>query len=335
MSDTATIWLPDAQKSWSCGFSLAETLYRIPVTLMLRGELEAGKTTVLQGCARSLGIEESLTSPTFALEQRYQTREHGELLHLDLYRLSPEESRALVAATEDHEGIRCIEWSERLGDAPHDGTIDVTMSEERGGRLLTAIFRDATLPTGEQVQAWRSAVMLPENIRQHCDVVASCARVLAEALLRKFRILRPGALQRAAELHDLLRFMDFGSEAASVEAPRLAGQESSWERWRQRYSGLGHEAACSSFLREQGFPALASIVEVHGFRAPRKPKTIEERLLFYADKRVRHEEIVSVDERFEDLRQRYGVGRGVEERRRLYEETRKTERELFPEGPPL
>ena len=96
MNDFSSIWLSDAEKTHSAGKSLAHTLYDPQCTILLTGELGAGKTTFLQGFASALGISEPLTSPTFALEQRYQTQNHGELFHLDLYRLSEKQAQELI-----------------------------------------------------------------------------------------------------------------------------------------------------------------------------------------------------------------------------------------------
>jgi tRNA threonylcarbamoyladenosine biosynthesis protein TsaE len=94
--------------------------------LLLRGELGAGKTCLVQGLAEGLGIGEPITSPTFALAQHYAGRVQGRataLVHLDLYRLEQpaaadelflqeeEEARALGA-------VLAVEWPERLGLAP-------------------------------------------------------------------------------------------------------------------------------------------------------------------------------------------------------------------------
>ena len=71
MTETIEMRLPKAKNTISAGASLAASLYTVPLTLFLKGELGAGKTTFLQGFAEGLGIRERLTSPTYALEQRY------------------------------------------------------------------------------------------------------------------------------------------------------------------------------------------------------------------------------------------------------------------------
>jgi tRNA threonylcarbamoyladenosine biosynthesis protein TsaE len=85
--------------------------------LGLSGDLGAGKTQLVKGFARGLGITERVHSPTFALVNIY-TGGRLTLFHLDLYRL---ETRAqiLAAGLEEYltpDGITVIEWAERWFD---------------------------------------------------------------------------------------------------------------------------------------------------------------------------------------------------------------------------
>jgi hypothetical protein len=139
------------------------------------------------------------------------------------------------------------------------------------------------------------------------------------------------ALVRAAEVHDLLRFVDFPSDFQKLFTPTKE-QLSVWKNWKTQYDGLKHEEACATFLRARGFDALASIVEVHGLRLPSPNRaTIEQKLLFYADKRVKFDEVVSLDERFDDFCERYGKGKQSKESTIWYKEAKELEKELFPE----
>jgi len=83
--------------------------------LLLEGDLGAGKTVLVQGLARALGIDpREVQSPTFTL-LRVHEGSRGRLLHFDLYRLEPgqvegEGFEELLAGT----GVKAVEWSERL-----------------------------------------------------------------------------------------------------------------------------------------------------------------------------------------------------------------------------
>ena len=79
--------------------------------VVLSGEVGTGKTTMIRGACRALGVEGPITSPTFTVGQRY---EDGRLpvAHLDLYRLEDLEAED-PALLEDYlgpDGVAFIEW---------------------------------------------------------------------------------------------------------------------------------------------------------------------------------------------------------------------------------
>jgi len=339
MTDSATIWLSDAEITHSAGASLANTIYRVPLTITITGELGAGKTTFLQGFAQNLGIKEHITSPTYALEQRYETKRYGELLHLDLYRLSEDQAHEVVMTSEQHEGIRCIEWGNRMKDLTEQSDIHIHIEEDetdpKHARTLTITYRDVALPSSEQVQNWRDEVHLPVNVREHCDTVAKACEKLSELLLKRGTLLRPTTLVRTGELHDLLRFIDF--DKGMQHPPHQSNEEDEqvWEQWLQKFPDNTHEEAVTTFLKDEGFLDLASIIEMHGLNLENAQEmTIEQKLLFYADKRVVFDQVVTVDERFSDFSKRYANGQITEFGKKWHQNTIQLEEELFPDGAP-
>ena len=84
--------------------------------VLLRGELGSGKTTLVRGACRSLGIDEPVTSPTFTIGHLYHGR--ATVAHLDLYRfvgLSAAEWGDLEPYFDDT--IAFVEWPEAGADA--------------------------------------------------------------------------------------------------------------------------------------------------------------------------------------------------------------------------
>lgn len=85
------------------------------LVILLSGDLGAGKTQLVRGIARGLGITSRVHSPTFTLVNIY----HGgrlPLFHLDLYRLETP-AQILSAGIEEYlspDGVAVIEWAERL-----------------------------------------------------------------------------------------------------------------------------------------------------------------------------------------------------------------------------
>ena len=336
MTESIKIWLRDEQSTISTSESLARSLYSCPVTILLSGPLGAGKTTFVRGLGRSLGIEGPITSPTFALEQRYRTHAGVSFTHMDCYRLSRDDALKHLHASEEHGGIRCIEWSERLPASIIDEpSIVVALEEKDGGRNVEMTFRDIALPRSDDIARWRRTVSLPKNVLQHCDAVGAFASKLAHTLTTYGTVCRPNTLLMAGMLHDLFRFIDFRDGAGPPGEIPSPEDIATWQQWKQRWPGLRHETACARFLIDEGYPALASIVAVHGLTLPAPERsTIEQQLLFYADKRVRGNQVVTLEERFDDFRKRYSNNADSDLSRVWYEEAKRVEDALFPEGAP-
>jgi tRNA threonylcarbamoyladenosine biosynthesis protein TsaE len=79
--------------------------------VLVRGELGSGKTTLVRGAARALGVSDPVTSPTFSIGHRYAARELT-VSHLDLYRLAglEQEDPALLADYLGPGRIAFVEW---------------------------------------------------------------------------------------------------------------------------------------------------------------------------------------------------------------------------------
>lgn len=81
---------------------------------LLEGDLGAGKTTLVQSMCSFLGVEESVTSPTFSLVNEYASPDFGAINHMDLYRLEKEEDLVQIGLEEylDSGNLCFIEWPE-------------------------------------------------------------------------------------------------------------------------------------------------------------------------------------------------------------------------------
>jgi tRNA threonylcarbamoyladenosine biosynthesis protein TsaE len=122
--------------------------------VLLSGELGAGKTVFVQGIARGLGFEGSVSSKSFVLLGEYSGR--ITLYHADLYRLeAPEEVAELALDEISADGVLVVEWPERAGEGvlPEEYVrveFEVTGEESRTVRIsgtgraetITAGLRD-------------------------------------------------------------------------------------------------------------------------------------------------------------------------------------------------
>ena len=107
----------------------------------LYGKMGAGKTTFIKALCQELGVEDVVTSPTFAVINEYRSDIAGELIyHFDFYRIKKLEE-VYDMGNEDYiyTGALCfIEWPELVEELLPGNTIKVTIEElEDGSRKLT------------------------------------------------------------------------------------------------------------------------------------------------------------------------------------------------------
>jgi tRNA threonylcarbamoyladenosine biosynthesis protein TsaE len=313
------------------GASLAFSLYQKPCTIVLSGELGAGKTTFTQGLAEGLGLQQKITSPTYALEQQYG----GVLSHIDLYRLNPAQTKKFVEELEPFPGIRVIEWGERSKDI--DGSIHIDIQETDSGRKLDFRFSDMPLPTETEIKAWYKETMIPAHIVKHMQAVARASAMVADELVAQGRVIRKESVIAAALVHDILRFVDFKSPVGHEDFKASEKELSTWKALKEKY-GVPHESAAQKFIAEKGYAGLGEIVRTHrGYSETDSdmPKTIEQMVLAYADKRTKFDALATVDERFDDLTKRYRDGLETPYSMAWRKETKRIEKVLFPEGVPF
>lgn len=107
----------------------------------LYGKMGAGKTTFIKALCQELGVEDVVTSPTFAVINEYRSDISGELIyHFDFYRIKKlEEVYDMGYEDYFYSGALCfIEWPELVEELLPGNTIKVTIEElEDGSRKLT------------------------------------------------------------------------------------------------------------------------------------------------------------------------------------------------------
>ena len=124
------------------------------MVICLKGELGSGKTVFVKGFAKSLGIEDTITSPTFTLVKEYENGEMP-LYHMDVYRL--EDCNDDTVGLQDYfykGGITIIEWSDIIKDSLPEERLELkfkVVDEET--RVITLI------PYGKVYEDLVSAVL--------------------------------------------------------------------------------------------------------------------------------------------------------------------------------
>ena len=128
------------------GERIAELL-AAPRVAILRGEVGAGKTTLVKGIAAALGAaaEDEVTSPTFTIVHEYVGTK-VRLFHLDLYRLETEEQIAVLGLDEMagyENALVLVEWGERFETVVKMATAEIYMEHGEGDeRGLMVRVRD-------------------------------------------------------------------------------------------------------------------------------------------------------------------------------------------------
>ena len=134
----------------------------------------------------------------------------------------------------------------------------------------------------------------PDNVVKHSEVVLRVVLSIIKRLEKRGINADKNLLVSAALLHDMFKHKP------------------------------DHINACEKYLKNKGYAKLAKVIGEHGLR--RFPKSLESIILFYADKRVNEDKIVSLKERFEYLKKKYSIPK--KEIDRPYAFAKKIENEL-------
>jgi tRNA threonylcarbamoyladenosine biosynthesis protein TsaE len=130
-----------AEETIAFGRSLAAELAP-PLIVLLRGDLGAGKTTLVKGIAEGFGAAraEDVTSPTFTLVHEYRGP-HITVYHIDLYRIDTQRDLETLGL-DDLLAPNCvllIEWGEKFPRLQRDRNVEITL--ERVGETERRIRR--------------------------------------------------------------------------------------------------------------------------------------------------------------------------------------------------
>lgn len=110
--------------------------------IALSGELGAGKTAFVQTLARTLGVRETVTSPTFVVMKKYETESamFPHLVHIDAYRIEDRDEMRPLRFTDElaqNGAIIAIEWAERIETLLPPETIHIAFAIVGEERIIT------------------------------------------------------------------------------------------------------------------------------------------------------------------------------------------------------
>jgi tRNA threonylcarbamoyladenosine biosynthesis protein TsaE len=129
-----------AEETIALGRQLAEWLAP-PKLVLLRGDLGAGKTTIIKGIAAALqaASEENVTSPTFTLVHEYRGPQ-ADLYHIDLYRIDTQRELDTLALDDlmSDRSILLIEWGEKFARFERERDVEISLERlsDTGRRIV-------------------------------------------------------------------------------------------------------------------------------------------------------------------------------------------------------
>ena len=123
------------------------------MVICLNGELGSGKTVFVKGFAKALGIQETVTSPTFSLVKEYHEGEMP-LFHMDVYRMEDSNENIGLSDYLNQDGVCIIEWPEMIEEQLPEDRLDVTI-KVIDDDVRVFVF----VPHGEQYEELCQAVL--------------------------------------------------------------------------------------------------------------------------------------------------------------------------------
>jgi len=317
--------------------------------VLLFGDLGSGKTQFVKGMAKGFGLVEAVKSPTFAYVNKYDIRKNFHFYHYDLYRLKhgeDYESIGLEETLHDPHSLNVIEWADRMAERHPDTYVRADFHSLADHHEIVFSFEDPRIvPEALTEKFWKDWVT-PLHVREHCKKVTDVCLQIGQALTEKSILVDLNLLLTAGLLHDMARICDF-TELEKDKFHEVVTDEK-WDKWvdlRERFKGMHHADVACGALADEGYLKTAELIRLHNslsiLEEPEKLAYLEAGILFYADKRVKHHEVVPLAERFRDGRERHGKYDDPKTRSMFEEVERRTydlEKQLFdlidlrPEG---
>lgn len=119
------------------------------LTVLLEGELGAGKSTFARGLIHAMDHSGPVPSPTYTLVEPYHLPS-GVVYHVDLYRVASEEELRFLGWNELDDGLRLVEWPDRAPELANSADVRLTLSYDGMGRSVQI---DGLSPRGHELIA--------------------------------------------------------------------------------------------------------------------------------------------------------------------------------------
>ena len=129
--------LPNEKATKSLGLKIAQSLPSVisDMTVVLKGEMGAGKSTIVRSVLRGMGYRNIVPSPTYTIVEPYEVQS-GKLYHIDLYRISNPDELEFLGWSDLNDGLKFIEWPERVPLLFEQADLILSLEYISSGRTL-------------------------------------------------------------------------------------------------------------------------------------------------------------------------------------------------------
>ena len=133
-----SIFLADEAATAALAARVLQALPKSPAgwTILLDGELGAGKSTFARALLRAMGHTGAVPSPTYTLDEPYPLSGIP-VYHVDLYRVVDPEELRYLGFNELDDGFRLIEWPERAPELREKADLEIRLAYDGEGRVAT------------------------------------------------------------------------------------------------------------------------------------------------------------------------------------------------------
>lgn len=162
------------------------------------------------------------------------------------------------------------------------------------------------VPTREEALAYFDTYHTPAHVRAHCLQVNRVALYLATSLHEAGESVNIPLVDCASLLHDTIRVTEWDTLNFDLfpETPSET-DIAVWKSQRAQYPPNIPHAHVTAGIFEQQYPELAQVIALHSIIDAPRVQTWEEKIVQYADRRVAHDQIVTLQERLDEAYTRY------------------------------
>ena len=299
--------------------------------ILISWEMWSGKTHFIQFLLKELWVKEKIKSPTYTLANHYKSPIWN-IWHYDVYRIDENQDFLDIEEHFISNDLVIVEWAEKLKSKP-DNRIEIKISPWKtpnSNRIFDFKFFWTSLST-IQINKLFKKYNTPKHVLRHIYLVTHVADRISKNLIENWILIDSKLVHCWAMLHDVIRYIDFKWWIQKDRIPYNVSdiEIKNWEKICKMYKWFHHADAAWEILEQMWYLEIWKVIRAHKSRQILDSlNTIEEKIVYYADKKVLHDKEVNIKERLIDWNKRYGEEGKKGYWKVLYKELMKLEKEL-------